>query len=178
MPQDIEDVFKKVKLSLFPEKLKDLTTNCSCPDWSNPCKHIAAVYYLIGEEFDRDPFLLFRLRGLGRDELLARLGSSEKQAVKGKGKKQPAITESTVPPEPLSADPGAFWSGGQLPNEIGGAVSSPRVSAALPRRLGSFPFWRGSDHFLDAMEKMYVEAAQAGLDALLGERKRASASGG
>ena len=74
MPQDIEEVFKAAKLSLFPQKQADLKTACSCPDWSNPCKHIAAVYYLLGEEFDRDPFLLFRLRGLGRDGLLERLG--------------------------------------------------------------------------------------------------------
>src|SRR5215471_10275517 len=70
MPQDIEQVFGEAGLSLFPEKLRDLQTECSCPDYSNPCKHIAAVYYLLGEEFDRDPFLLFRLRGLGREELL------------------------------------------------------------------------------------------------------------
>ena len=76
MPQDIEEVFRQAKVSLFPEKRGDLRTDCSCPDDANPCKHIAAVYYLLGEEFDRDPFLLFRLRGLGRDELLARLGSA------------------------------------------------------------------------------------------------------
>ena len=40
-----------VSVCLFPAKLGDLTTKCSCPDWSNPCKHIAAVYYLLGEEF-------------------------------------------------------------------------------------------------------------------------------
>jgi len=68
MPDTIEDVFKEQKISLFPQKLKDLQTNCSCPDWSNPCKHIAAVYYLLGEEFDRDPFLIFNLRGMDRDE--------------------------------------------------------------------------------------------------------------
>ena len=61
MPQDIEPVFAEVGLSLFPAKLQDLKTGCSCPDWSNPCKHIAAVYYLLGEEFDRDPFLIFAL---------------------------------------------------------------------------------------------------------------------
>ena len=65
MPEDIEQAFKNIKLSLLPEKRKDLDTDCSCPDWSNPCKHIAAVYYLIGEEFDRDPFLIFKLRGHG-----------------------------------------------------------------------------------------------------------------
>ena len=76
MPQDIEPVFREVGLSLFPAKLGDLETDCSCPDWSNPCKHIAAAYYLLGEEFDRDPFLIFTLRGLGRDALLARLGAT------------------------------------------------------------------------------------------------------
>ena len=74
MPQDIETVFEEAGLSLFPAKLGDLETDCSCPDWSNPCKHIAAVYYLLGEEFDRDPFLIFTLRGMDRDELVALLG--------------------------------------------------------------------------------------------------------
>ena len=72
MPQDIEEVFKAIEaVAVSPAKHGDLTTACSCPDWSNPCKHIAAVYYLLGEEFDRDPFLIFRLRGMTRDELLA-----------------------------------------------------------------------------------------------------------
>src|SRR5207244_1185349 len=73
MPVDIEQVFRDARLSLFPQRRDDLKTSCSCPDWSNPCKHVAAVYYLIGEEFDRDPFLIFQLRGLTREELFARL---------------------------------------------------------------------------------------------------------
>jgi uncharacterized Zn finger protein len=52
MPPDIEQVFQEAGLSLFPSKLGDLATKCSCPDYSNPCKHIAAVYYLLGERFD------------------------------------------------------------------------------------------------------------------------------
>ena len=71
MPQDIEQAFEGVGLSLFPATHQDLDTDCSCPDWSNPCKHIAAVYYLLGEEFDRDPFLIFKLRGMSREELAA-----------------------------------------------------------------------------------------------------------
>ena len=80
MPQDIEDAFRQAKLSLFPQKQRNLKTNCSCPDWSNPCKHIAAVYYLLGEEFDRDPFLIFRLRGVAREDfikLLTKAGGKE-----------------------------------------------------------------------------------------------------
>jgi uncharacterized Zn finger protein len=75
MPADIEEVFRGAHVPLFPEDRRDMTTECSCPDWANPCKHIAAVYYLIGEEFDRDPFLIFKLRGLQRDDLLTQLAT-------------------------------------------------------------------------------------------------------
>ena len=75
MPEDIEDVFNDAGLSLFPSRSGDLETGCSCPDWSNPCKHVAAVYLLLGEEFDRDPFLVFKLRGLGRERLVGLVGS-------------------------------------------------------------------------------------------------------
>jgi uncharacterized Zn finger protein len=165
MPQDIEEVFAKAKLSLFPERLNDLVTDCSCPDWSNPCKHIAAVYYLIGEEFDRDPFLLFRLRGLDRDELLRRLGAAKPTA-------KPAKQEpSTSASEPLPADPAAFWKRGELPRDFHGGASVPRVSAALPKRLGNFPFWRGSVHFLDSLEATYRNAAAMELDLVAGAKE-------
>ncbi|MBI4729456.1 MAG: SWIM zinc finger family protein [Acidobacteria bacterium] len=76
MPRDIEEAFAETRLSLFPANARDLTTDCSCPDWANPCKHIAATYYLLAEAFDADPFLIFRWRGRDREELLARLRAS------------------------------------------------------------------------------------------------------
>src|SRR5829696_6863311 len=123
MPQEIEQVFTRSGLSLFPAKLRDLETDCSCPDWSNPCKHIAAVYYLIGEEFDRDPFLLFRLRGIDRDSLSARLMTHDAKATE-----RPA--EVTEAAEPLPTDPTAFWSTASLPADWLGEVRLPPVSAA------------------------------------------------
>lgn len=48
----------------------DLRTDCSCPDWAEPCKHSAAVCYMVAAELDRDPFVLFLLRGIERDELM------------------------------------------------------------------------------------------------------------
>ena len=57
MPADIEEAFDAVNVALFPTAETDLDTDCSCPDWANPCKHIAAVYYLLAERFDEDPFL-------------------------------------------------------------------------------------------------------------------------
>ncbi len=74
MPNEMEEVFRGAGVSLFPERYNDLKTDCTCPDSSNPCKHIAAVFYLLGEEFDRDPFLIFKMRGMSREEFLALLG--------------------------------------------------------------------------------------------------------
>jgi uncharacterized Zn finger protein len=166
MPQDIEEVFKGVDLSLFPRKLGDLSTECSCPDWSNPCKHIAAVYYLLGEEFDRDPFLMFRLRGMTREDLLERLGRTADPQSRV-ADDQPQEVRPVAPPDPLSAEPETFWNGSLKEGWLG-AVAIPPVAAALPKRLGAFPFWRGSEPFLKAIEPIYTAAAQRGLDAVLG----------
>src|SRR5947209_5948150 len=135
MPQDIEQVFREAKLSLFPQKKGDLSTDCSCPDWSNPCKHVAAVYYLLGEQFDRDPFLLFRLRGLDRDELLRRLGEIAPAA---EGAPAPGAAEEapSMPAEPLPAEAAGFWAVGGLPDDLYGEVRLPAVAAAVPARLG------------------------------------------
>ena len=75
--------------ALFPRNCKDLQTKCSCPDWSNPCKHIAAVYYLLGEEFDRDPFLIFKLRGMSREELVGLLRRDKRTRGEPDGKTIP-----------------------------------------------------------------------------------------
>jgi uncharacterized Zn finger protein len=169
MPQDIEQVFTDAKLSLFPEESGDLTTECSCPDWSNPCKHIAAVYYLLGEEFDRDPFLLFQLRGLSREELLKRLSRSAPASAPPSESAAPEAVEDQ-PVEPLPADPALFWTTGNLPDDMFGEVRQPPMSAAWMRRLGKFPFWRGETHLLDALEPMYAAASARGMKAFLGER--------
>jgi uncharacterized Zn finger protein len=164
MPQDIEEVFREAKLSLFPQKQADLKTDCSCPDWSNPCKHVAAVYYLLGEEFDRDPFLIFRLRGLDREALLQRL-QARAPARESAAEKAAAPAEAG---EPLPGDPATFWAAAGVADELYGEVKAPPVSAAWLQRLGSFPFWRGGQHLLDALEPVYEEASQQGIDAFLG----------
>jgi uncharacterized Zn finger protein len=172
MPQNIEEVFKGAGLSLLPRRLDDLKTHCSCPDSSNPCKHIAAVYYLLGEEFDRDPFLIFALRGMNRDELLKRLagagagaGAGEKQAPESPRAKRPAEAVAP-PPDPLSPEVNTFW-GSPLKDDWLGPIEIPPVAATLPKRLGSFPFWRGTEPFLKALEPIYAAAAPRGLDAVL-----------
>jgi uncharacterized Zn finger protein len=155
MPQDIETAFARIGLSLFPRSLKAIKTDCSCPDWSNPCKHIAAVYYLIGEEFDRDPFLLFRLRGTERNVICGRLTAAS----------GPTTTDADPPatPEPVPSEAATFWASGPLPVELYGDVRLPPVDAAGPKRLGGFPFWRGTNRFLDTLVPTYSAAARRGL---------------
>jgi uncharacterized Zn finger protein len=181
MPERIEDVFAEVGVSLFPSREDDLRTGCSCPDEANPCKHIAAVYYLLAEEFDRDPFLLFWLRGRTREELARFIvgvtPSVEKQGDVGA---DPDATRSHNPPTPESTLPqpqetGAdrvqsFWGNpGAESHDFGGPVIVPVVSAGLVKRLGSFPFWRGEKPFVPAFEKVYAAASPLGMSVFLGE---------
>jgi uncharacterized Zn finger protein len=167
MPPDIEKVFQEAGLSLFPERMKDLKTECSCPDWSNPCKHIAAVYYLLGEEFDRDPFLIFILRGMSREELVDSLSASERKKVP---RKAAAKAKSRGKEQDSTLDLSKFWDGDPLPGDFFGDQIIPQVSAALPKRLGSFPFWRSEAKFLDKMETIYSQASPVGLRVFLGEQ--------
>lgn len=178
MPQEIEDAFKDAGLTLFPSRAGDLKTSCSCPDWANPCKHIAAVYYLLGEEFDRDPFLIFKLRGMTREELVAALsagGKPKARAARDKRGRHALRSAPTKPPpapeprQPLSHDPLRFFAGGEFPLQPPHEVQSPPVPAPLLNRLGSFPLWRGEERFLDALAPIYTAAASRGVDVLLGE---------
>ena len=73
MPHEIEEVFSECGTPLFPRSAADLDMHCSCPDWGVPCKHLAAVCYVLAEEFDHDPFAMLAWRGKGRDELLTAL---------------------------------------------------------------------------------------------------------
>ncbi|ANN16549.1 hypothetical protein SD37_13390 [Amycolatopsis orientalis] len=69
----------------------DLRPKCSCPDSANPCKHVAAVYYLVADEVDADPFVLFLLRGRPREAVLAELRSRRAPAsAPGKRVRAPA----------------------------------------------------------------------------------------
>ena len=171
MPEQIEQVFEQAKVTLFPGKRGDLKTTCNCPDEANPCKHVAAVYYLLGEEFDRDPFLVFRLRGLKRETLFARLGPSAKNAIiESASLAGPAPELPPPPPEPLPLEPSAFWQSKPLPENFCGEVQIPPVSAGLIRQLGKFPFWRGAKPLIEALEATYLQASPVGLTTFLGDK--------
>ena len=81
MPSDIERAFASSGRRLFPFKLQEIRSECSCPDKANPCKHISAIYYLMGDRFREDPFVLFQLRGRTRTQLLTDLAEKRQQVL-------------------------------------------------------------------------------------------------
>ena len=95
MPDDIEKVFTSNGLSLFPFTLADVNSKCSCPDPKNPCKHIAAVYYQLGDFFREDPFVLFQLRGRTKEQILEALRQHRQQAMSEDGEESATKAKST-----------------------------------------------------------------------------------
>lgn len=155
MPNDIEEVFKKARVPLFPQSSGDLVTNCSCPDWANPCKHIAAVYYLLGERFDQDPFLLFELRGRSKAEVIAAL--RERRAI---GASEPAAPRyvpediAAVDAPPLTASPETYWGTPAAWDSVTLHIAEPSVDLALLKRLG-LPDFVDPAGFRAQMERVY-----------------------
>lgn len=142
MPRGIDEAFAQARASLFPTKSAHLRLECTCPDKASVCKHIAATCYLLGEQFDEDPFLLFRLRGRGQDELLEGL---RRQVGAGSGADADAGTaapSAEADPEPAAAadviplDPAGFWSAAEPPPRID--LPGERSDLSLLHRLGPF----------------------------------------
>lgn len=68
-PEDLSKIFSRFNYPLFPNNDDDLLTSCNCSDWANPCKHTAAVYYILSDIIENDPFTLLLIRGKSRIEI-------------------------------------------------------------------------------------------------------------
>ncbi|GMV39132.1 MAG: hypothetical protein AMXMBFR64_08480 [Myxococcales bacterium] len=134
VPEEIEGVFAAAEAALFPARMSDLKLACSCPDWDMPCAHVAAVFALVAERLDADPFLLLALRGGTRERLAGLL-------VEGAG--EPVAESPPADPDtPLGGtlvDPVAFWAVGPLP--LIPVAAQPPTELPLLRALGPLPFW-------------------------------------
>jgi uncharacterized Zn finger protein len=165
MPPDIEQVFEAVKVPLFPASRGDLKTNCSCPDWANPCKHIAAVYYLLGERFDEDPFLLFELRGRSEEEIAVALRERRVQEeVEGAGEAIYAADVVEVVEVPaLEECLDRYWALGTEAETVVLDIGDPRVDMALLKRLG-VPDFLDAPSFGAQMARVYDGVTTSALD--------------
>ena len=116
MPQDIERAFAASGRRLFPFKLQEVRSECSCPDKANPCKHASAVFYLMGDRFSEDPFVLFQLRGRTRSQLLADLALQRRELLQQRAQALRASqgldagAAAVAHPTPVAiGDPGRWW---------------------------------------------------------------------
>jgi uncharacterized Zn finger protein len=175
IPENIEEPFTTLGIHLLPQTRKELNTNCSCPDHSNPCKHIAGVYYLLGAALDRDPYLLFELRGMSRDRFQAALAATPL------GKALAAeLSGAEIVPQPIAdyyprpalvpmgtSDLKTFWMGPKrLPKNLELPVPSI-VSGVLVKKQGDFPpFWESEASFLAVMEEVYDRVKTKNKDVL------------
>lgn len=173
MPKDVETAFVAAHVSLFPTKRADLETHCSCPDYANPCKHVAAVYYLLGERFDEDPFLIFQLRGKDKEQLLAEL--RQRRSADGVALAEDASPYQVVPVpaeesvEPLEAALDRFWELGEGLEGFHVPIARPAVEAGLLKRLGKPPFERKAGEITEALAAVYSAVSEQALQLALGE---------
>jgi hypothetical protein len=110
LPREVEETFAGQGVALLPSGPGDLTMDCTCPDATVPCKHLAAVFYLLAERFDADPFALLALRGRDRETVLDELRDRRTRT-------------PDAPPLPL--DPREFYGGTGLPDLPVGPQTPP-----------------------------------------------------
>ena len=152
MPKEIDDAFRAADASLFPLQRTHLVTSCSCPDWGNPCKHVAATHYLLGEALDRDPFLLFELRGRTKQRVLSALRSARSG-------------DEIEEPEPAKASIEGVAAAdydrarGSLPT-LCFSFDAPATHGAVLRQLGAPAAWSGSGSPAEALAPIVAAAAE------------------
>ena len=164
MPQQIDEVFRAAGTSLFPTQRVDLKTKCSCPDWGDPCKHVAATHYVLGEAFDRDPFLLFALRGRTKEQVLdalraARAGESTTKATAASAPSA-SVEEVPIPSMTLEKVKAADY---DRPREALPALhfsfDEPVAHGAILRQLGVPSGWTSEATPEDVLAPLVRDAA-------------------
>lgn len=161
MPQNIEEAFTTAGVSLFPQSNHDMMTDCTCPDKANPCKHVAATHYILGERFNEDPFLLFRMRGRTQEQILTalrqrRTGGGQLAKSEPRRSQQLGLGED-VPRLEESLD--TYWQSGRDLHQFSIQVKAPDIRQPLLKRLGEPEFVR--DLTLQSqLEEVYEAVSQ------------------
>lgn len=177
MPNNIEDAFAEAGVSLFPSRTGELLTDCTCPDWANPCKHVAATHYILGDRFDDDPFLIFRLRGYTQEQIINglrkhRLGVDAVMAAADAGKPSQAEDSDIGEEEDDEASLGQlpdvfddealdeFWCAPDDLADFPVRIQAPEVQFPIIKRLGE-PDAAGRYRLSDLLGNTYMAVSQA-----------------
>lgn len=165
MPENIEEAFASVGLSLFPASTDDLTMRCTCPDAVAPCKHIAALHFVLADKLDVDPFLLFRLRGYPRERLLREL--RHHRAAEASGRTRVSKSVAT-----LEDSMDRFWKVGDSIQNVAVAIEPPNVSASLLKRLGMPSFWKPHPEIRGSLVRLYAKVTERAMALAFSGRDR------
>ncbi len=167
MPQNIEEVFTTNGLSLFPFTLSDIHSKCSCPDKANPCKHIGAVYYQLGDRFSEDPFVLFQLRGRTKEQIISDLRKLRSVKIVANTTEKPEVQQS-IPNNKYSVKIDSFWQYNE-PLESSLVVIAPSSSETVLDVLGAIPLAKetenainltSSDVVMNYLDTIYKDVSQ------------------
>ncbi|MBC7984282.1 MAG: SWIM zinc finger family protein, partial [Candidatus Obscuribacterales bacterium] len=197
---NIDEAFRAAGHSVFLGKQRELEADCTCADWASPCKHVAAVHYVLGEAFDKDPFLLFELRGRNRAQVLGALRAArasdagrgnaadatmlEKITATANGRSprivdSPSKSNTVALSEPLTGfTPADFERAPVLPSTLGFRIEAPAVSGALLRQLGPPPSWNEEDLPFETLMDLYRLASRKALALALPDSPPASSANG
>ncbi len=169
MPHDVEDAFASVGLDLFPSTKDDMVTHCTCPDWPHRCKHVAAVYLLLGDYFDEDPFLLLTMRGRTKDMIMAALRRRRASAVLGSSLAGSSVLGEREPKSALSLEEclESFWHMGDDIRSLQLRVAPPEVEMELIKMLGA-PTFLEDDGAMELLESIFRAVSKKALKVAYG----------
>ncbi|MFN6499312.1 MAG: SWIM zinc finger family protein [Nostoc sp. DedQUE01] len=148
MPQNIAEVFTANGLSLFPFTLGDVHSKCSCPDKANPCKHIGAVYYQLGDRFSEDPFVLFQLRGRTKEQIISDLRQLRSGKIEA-NTSETSDVEQSITHNKYSVKIDSFWQYNE-PLESSLVVIAPSSSETILDVLGVIPLAKEEENLVNS----------------------------
>ncbi len=137
---------------LFPAP-SEIKLECSCPDWAHLCKHVAAVLYGVGVRLDERPELLFRLRQVDEQDLIAKAGGGVRLAATRPGEREAALRR-----RPVGAVRVADGGAGEAGPERGGEESTAARPPAQQREIEQ----QGAEHGSNPYRRPQEGAAQDG----------------
>ncbi|MDL2717623.1 MAG: hypothetical protein PT977_07705 [Acidobacteriota bacterium] len=146
LPEDVEGAFQGTGRTLLPVDAGEVVFRCSCAEVPGPCAHAGALAVLLGDRLQDDPFLVFLLRGVSKEELLDGLQRARTQPERklASDAADPATRNAADPPEPLPRHvlerPELFYRPGEPVTALRASYAPPDHPEAVLTRLGPPPF--------------------------------------
>ena len=161
LPTEIENLLQNAGVFLFPQSPKEFVTECSCPDNPLPCKHIAAIFCILAQEFQKDPFVMFMLRGKSRDVLLANLMEKRTQLQQESTKllNPPLAIESLSPNEQADIISN-YWQTDTRLDDIHWKEEIPPATCHPLQALGPLPGWPPGQNFAKMIYPFYEHVSR------------------